>query len=251
MESRLISVLIGSVVGAVLTVLTQCIMSKRGLFTYFVRHERIGLSADDAVFGTVRVTWNDTPAANLYSSTIELRNESLRDYEDVIVNVHTNDTILLTESSHIVGTIQSLKWTEAYADKLVVDAAGQATAEQQALYGNRREYRIPTMNRGQVVRLVYLNAASTDKGPSLWLDIVHRGVRLKFRPPQPEVMGVPARGAGFVGLGIGVAVLGTVIWLVDSLWVGATLCLAIGLVAQTAGALAIRLWRWLRQAIGG
>ena len=167
--------------------------------------------------------------ANLYSSTIELRNESLRDYQDVIVNVYTNDTILLTESSHMVGTIQPLKWTEVYADKLVVDAGGQATAEQWALYGKRREYRIPTMNRGQVVRLVYLNAASTDKGPSLWLDIVHKGVRLKFRPPQPEVMGVPAPVAGFVGLGIGVAVLGTVTWLVDTLWVGATVCLAIGL----------------------
>ena len=69
----------------------------RGLFTYFVWHNKVGVSVDDAVFGTVRVTWNDNLVANLYSSTVELRNESLKDYENVVVRVFSNDTIHLTE----------------------------------------------------------------------------------------------------------------------------------------------------------
>ena len=99
LDNRLIVALIAAVVGAVLTRLTQRVPNKRGLFTYFVRHDRIGLSADDAVFGNVQVTWNNNPVANLYLSTVELRNESLNDYEDVVVRVFTNDTVLLTSRS--------------------------------------------------------------------------------------------------------------------------------------------------------
>ena len=62
--------------GAFLMFLIQKIVNKRGLFTYFVRHNKVGMSTEDAVFGTVRVTWNDSLIQHLYLSTIELKNES-------------------------------------------------------------------------------------------------------------------------------------------------------------------------------
>lgn len=52
--------------GVILTLLTQYILNKRGLFNYSVRHDRVSVSADDAVFGSVRVTWNGNPVGNLF-----------------------------------------------------------------------------------------------------------------------------------------------------------------------------------------
>ena len=92
------------VVGAILTLLIQRILNKSGLFTYFVSHYQVGVSAEDAVFGKVQVTWDNLPVANLYFSSVELRNESLKDYENVVVKVLTSTTSLLSERTEIVGT---------------------------------------------------------------------------------------------------------------------------------------------------
>ena len=111
LQSPLIVGIFSLVVGGILTFLIQRILNKAGLFTYSVSHYRVGVSADDAIFGTVRATWNDLPVHNLYSSSVELRNESLRDFENVIVKVFSNNTALLTEGTEIVGTTRILEWT--------------------------------------------------------------------------------------------------------------------------------------------
>jgi hypothetical protein len=131
LDNRLVLALISGVVGVGLTLITQSILGKRGLFTYFVWHNRVGVSADDAVFGSVRVTWNNNPVANLYTSMVELRNESLKDYENVVVRVFTNDTILLTERTEIVGTTRYLELTEEFSQRLMVPAGAEPTALQQ------------------------------------------------------------------------------------------------------------------------
>lgn len=250
-DNRLVVALIAGVVGVVFTLTTQRILGKRGLFTYFVWHNRLGVSADDAVFGTVRVTWNDNLVANLYSSTVELRNESFSDYESVVVRVFTNDTLLLTERTEIVGTTRFLKWTDDYSARLVVQPGAQATPDQMSLYRGQRDYLIPTMNRGQVVRLTFLNAASGGKQPSLWLDILHKGVRLKFRVAQTEFLGVPQPAAALVGAALGLILLAAIITLVDTVWVAATVCFLYGLLVLVPGALSIKCWRWLKDSLGG
>ena len=120
LQNRLIVALLSIVVGAILTLLIRRILNKRGLFTYFVSHYRVGVSADDAVFGTVQAICNNLPVANLWSSSVELRNESLKDYENVIVKVFTNDTVLLSERTEIVDTSHILEWTEGFAARVAV-----------------------------------------------------------------------------------------------------------------------------------
>ena len=106
------------------------------------------------------------------------------------------------------------------------------------------------MNRGQVVQLTYLNEASAGKELSLWLDIVHKGVRLKFQVAQSIFMGVPTPAAALVGSALGVAFLPIVIWFIDVVWLAAVLCLAYGLTVLVPGALMIKFWRWLRDLFG-
>jgi hypothetical protein len=101
---RKVFIAVASAVGSILiTLLTQQVLNRRGRFRYFVSHYSVGVSADDAIFGSVRVTWNDNPVLNLFSSTAELVNESMRDYANVRVRVFTSDTILLTERTEIVA----------------------------------------------------------------------------------------------------------------------------------------------------
>ena len=153
LDNRLAVALIAAIIGAILSLVVQRILNKRGIFTYFVQHYQIGESTDDAVFGTIQVTWNERPVSNLYLSTIELKNESLKDYEDVVVKVFTNDTYLWTEKTEIVGTTQYLRWTAEFAAELSVEQGKQPTETQWDLYRRERKYIVPVMNRGQVVLL--------------------------------------------------------------------------------------------------
>ena len=41
---------------------------------YTVTHQRVGVSADDPIFGTVLVTWQGNPVHNLYVSTVRIEN---------------------------------------------------------------------------------------------------------------------------------------------------------------------------------
>ena len=195
------------------------------------------------------MTWNDTPVDNLYISTVELRNESLNDYENVAARVFTSDTILLTERSEIVGTILHLNWTQRFSNLIRVEPGREPTQVQRDIFRSQREYLIPTINRGQTVRLTFLNAAKTENQPSLWLDIQHKGVRLEFRAVHNEFWGVPQPYAVLVGTALGLIFLGIVVRLVAAVWIAAVACFLYGVLVLVPGALTIRLWRWLRNKI--
>lgn len=251
LDNKYLIAIASSLCGIVLAVVTQQILNKRGLFTYFVHHNRVGVSADDAIFGSVRVTWNAQPVANLYSSTVDLINQSVKDYENVIVRAFTNDTILLTEKTEIVGTTRILNWTGDYAQRLAVPAGQAPTDAQRDLYSRQREYLIPVMNRGQMVRFHYLNAPRTQNQPTVWLDVLHKGVKVRFRVPQPQTLGVPQPTAALLGVAIGLILLGYIIAFVSTLWVAAVLALVYGFIAQVPGALVVRLWRRMKEWLGG
>ena len=250
LDSRLVIALVSTGLGAFLMFLIQMIVNKRGLFTYVVRHNKVGMSTDDAVFGSVRVTWNNSLIRNLYLSIIELNNESQKDYKNVVVKVFTNDTDLLSERSELVGTTRVPKWTAEFSNRLAVEPGAQPTQEQTTLYYSQREYLLPTMNRGQVVRLAYLNAARTEHQPTLWMDIVHKGLKTKLRVPHNVFMGVSQPYAALVGSALGLWVISAVVLFVDTVWVASVICMIYGLAVMVPGAVSIRSWHWLRDLLG-
>jgi len=237
--------------GAILTILVRRVLNKRGLFTYSVVHNHVGISTDDAVFGSVKVTWNDNAIANLYISTIEVRNESLRDFEGVTLRVWTTTTSLLTERAEILGTTHVLAWTREFAETLAVPAGKAASPEQLSLVYGRREYAVPTMNRGAVIRLTFLNAANSDDVPQVWLNVVHPGVRVKYRALPQQFLGVPQPAAALVGFLSGLIVVPVIVTAVDTAWLTATLAFLYGAMLLLPGALLLKLWRWARDMVGG
>ena len=49
---------------------------------YKVNTQQIAVSAQDAIFGNVKVLWRDTPVNNLYFTTVTIENISTTDFKD-------------------------------------------------------------------------------------------------------------------------------------------------------------------------
>ena len=248
-DNRLMEAVIAALAGGLVTLIIVQVMNRRARFSYYVEHARVGVSADDQVFGNVAVTWNGNPAPHLFLSTIELKNESLRDFQEVVAKVYTNNTGLLTEQTQIVDTTQIVKWSKEF-EGTVLPRSGPATQIQIDMYHRTREYLIPIMNRGQIVRFSILNAPAPGVQPWIGLEVVHPGVKLKYTHPRPEILGVSQFAAALWGLILGFIALAIVIMFVDVVWIAALLCLVFGAVLTLPGALLIRFWYRLRDLLG-
>lgn len=237
--------------GVLLTVFTQQLLNRRGRFRYSVLHNRVGISTDDAIFGSVKVTWNGNFVPNLFLSTVELTNESMRDFENVVIKVFSNDTLLLSEATEIVGTTHILKWTDEFAAQTQVMPGQQPTQKQFELYYGQRSYLLPVANRGQLIRLSFLNAPKTNNQPSIWLDVLHRGVKLEYGIRHNQTLGIPQPTAGWIGLIIGIFLVVTICSIFYSVWLCSVISFGYGLFAQIFGALAVKVWRKLQNLFGG
>jgi len=251
LNSKIFIALASAFGGVVVSVITQNWLNRRALFTYYVFHNQIGLTSEDPIYGSVKVTWNDSPVGRLYLSTIELINESTKDFESVMVRVFTNNTLLLTQRTEISGTTRVIDFTDEYKKEIFVPEGEQPSDQQFELYRHRRDYIIPTMNRGQKVRFELLNAATTDEQPAIWLEILQKGIKCKFRIAHPLFMGVPQPLAAFVGSLIGFIAVLFLLFLSNNIFIVGILSYAIGLIVLVPGALAIRGYRKVRGWFAG
>jgi len=249
-QNKYITIAISGVIGGIITWFIQRVLNKRGTFSYFVNHLRVGMTTEDKIFGSIAVTWNGHPIPNLFLSTIELANESLNDYENVIVHIYTSDTELLSEHTQIIDTPNILEWTDKYRKQVHVEPGQSPNDNQKLIYFGQREYIIPVMNRGQKIRITYLNSAKGSKVPTIWVSVLQKGVKLKFRVLQRNIFGIPQTHAALAGLVIGVAVIIVLGLFVSNHWIAIVVALTYGLIAQLPGAYILKFLQKIREAIG-
>ena len=242
---------ISAIAGIIATIFTQFWLNKRALFTYNVFHNQVGQSADDIIYGSVKVIWNNNPITRLYLSTVELINESSKDFDSVAVRIFTNNTRLLTQRTEICGTTRIIEYSEGYKDEISVPQGSQPTNDQIDLFKRRRDYIIPIMNRGQKARFELLNAADTEEQPEIWLEILQKGIVCKFRVAHQLFMGVPQPTAALVGSIVGLIVILLMLIHIDNVWVAGILAYLIGLLVLVPGALTIKTYRKLRELLAG
>jgi hypothetical protein len=206
----------------------------------------MGISADDAIFGSVRVTLNGEAVRNLFSSTLEIVNESANDVENLPITVYAGNVSLLSEKSEIVDTTRIVPHSLAYKEAIKIKPGEHPSDEQRKLWASQREYTIPVLNRGQTARFTYLCIAHNGLQPALYVDIQHKGALAEFRPAAPKYMGVPYFNAALTGSVVALAALvalapinpaGTAIGIV---------CLVYGLFAVIPGAMMYRAYRKLK-----
>lgn len=249
--SGFISFAIGGIGGLIMSWLTQRILNKRGVFLYSIHNNRVGLTETHPVFGNVVVTWNNNTVSNLYLTTIVLKNNSMNDYEDIPLSAYTSNTRLLTEFTSIVGTPNILVWTENY-QKLVQVAEGSLPTENQyQTYNSRRDYNIPILNRGESVKLSYLNALIEGEIPYIFLSIAKKGIKLKLQVEKNQILGVPQLDATIIGFFITFILVCLLITNISNLWLIGLFSLFLGLIVQLPGVYSIKLYRYILHVIKG
>jgi hypothetical protein len=209
------------------------------------------MSADDAVFGSVRVTINGNPVQNLFSSTVELVNQSTKDFEKLPIRVYTGDVSLHSERSELVGTTQIIPPSPTYLEEIAVKTGEKPTEAQLKIWTSRRDYLVPVLNRGQKVRFTYLCIANSDQPPEIYVEIQHQGVLVKFQPPTPQYMDVPQARAALLGSMIGIAALAAISkFSLASAAIG-LVALVYGLLAVVPGAVMYRVLRKIKRWLIG
>ena len=250
-ENQLLLAAISWAAGILAAVVVQQIINRRKVLTYFVQHQNLGSSADDQTFGNVRITWNGADVPNLYLSTVSLTNESSKDLENVKIRAYTNDTLLLSEFPQLVGTTEFVRYSPEFDKQISVEPGETPTDAQMETYRRQREYIIPVMNRGQIVRFQYLNTSKTPDQPTIWLESIHPGTILKFQVPQTLVHGVPQAWASLAGVISGIVFAAMLAAYSPNAALTAFGALLFGLIAQLPGAYIVRIIRLFRQWLTG
>ncbi len=217
---------------------------------YTVQHDRIAFSAEDEIFGTIQVSWQGHNVTNLFTSRVELLNQTSTDFTNLEVRVYTGDTMLLGERTGIQGTTRILEHTNAYAQDIHIAEGGQPTDNQFYLYRHRRDYNLPVLNRGQKVIMTYLTLApegTTNHG--VFLEILREGVKVEQRLLVPRTHGVPTVTATYIGLAACVAAYCLSSTIFTQSWAAALCCLLAGLFSTSIGAYVYRTLKFVKSII--
>ncbi len=249
-QHQFFSAIILLLIGGLISLSFNKISSKTGILRYFIVHNKVGTSANDDIFGSVRLTWQDQNVRNLYLSTIEIENGTSRDYDNIHLKVYTNkETVLLNQRTEIVDTPYIVPFDKEYEKKISVAEGGDVSTELSEMYNHNREYRLSVLNRGQKVRLAYLSTNPNDDNfPVVCISTLSKGVQLKEQL-QPHLVLSPLFGvpipvalnrALFLAL---VVVLACGFW-IENIWIAAITCMIFGLTGQLFGAFAYKIERF-------
>jgi hypothetical protein len=226
----------------------DAIRSKTKRIQYTVAHNRIALSADDPVFGSVRVMWQGNEMRVLYTSHVRIENSSFKDFTNVSFTIFCGEgNQLLGERTGITGTGQIVEWSDQFRRDMTVPTGQSPTQAQIDRFRRERQYSISVLNRGQVLEFNYLVSVDrADRNPVLVVDMLYPGVSLEFQVMQQLVHGVPVSVALKLGLLLCFVVVGLSSYFVAEAWVAGLLCVIVGLFAQSLGAMVFKAFDWLR-----
>lgn len=250
LENRIVQNLIALIAGALLTVVIGAVRRKMARLQYTVTHNRIGISAEDALFGNVKLTWQNTPVQNLHMSVLDISNASTEDFANLEVRIYSgNDTVMLNERTGISDSPYIVTHSPAYSARIHVPPGQQPTQQQFQEYWHNREYLVLVLNRGQKLTFHYLTTVPGGGAPAIWAATLHKGLRLRYVPNVQMTMGVPVPAAALMGIVIGLVLLVPIGLFVSAASLAAVIGFAIGLFAQLLGALCIRAGSAVRRAL--
>lgn len=245
------------VAGSVVTLIFYKIRNKTGVFGYISNSNRVALSADDSIFGSVRATWQGHQVRNLHFFAIEVENLTSTDYENVEFKVYSaNDTLILNERTEVIETPYIIPWSDSYQKKMAADRGQQATAQQTEEHSHNREYLLPVFNRSQKLRFSYLcTKPNDDQEPGVFISTPAKGVRLKaLKNPYVilnPIWGVPIPAAIVRALIIAVLVVILCGLFVENVWLASAVSMFVGLTGQFFGAALYKVEKIVKKLIAG
>ena len=240
------------VLGGLATHLWQRYLNRLAAFRWTAMHTHIAVSGDHPHFGKVEVLWNGSPTKNLHFCTIELENESSRDFSDVEIRIVYADGSQIYGEGQLSGTTQFMPWTKRYVAEVDALTKAEAHKADPAVHNAlaRREYVIPVFNRGTRFFITYL-VNSPVEAPYVNVTLDHVGVRAYQRPQRPNMLyGVWQTYAAVVGLLAALIITVVTSLLTRRIWLVATITFTVAAVGSLLGAGIIRAWRWIVRVVG-
>ena len=218
-------------------------------------HQPLAVSAQDALFGTIEVRYNGNPVHNLFFTTIDLQNQSNIDLADIDLNIVFQDgTIIYMAHGGVQGSANALPFADPFASdfdrfmKLPANDPNRSAIG--AILTRRRDFRVPILNRGGVLKIVMLVQAIPGAQPFVNLACDAQGVRLQFQGPQKLLFGVEQNLATLTGLTIGFVIVAGIAAAHLGPAVTAFAAFAVGCVAAALGVVVVRGFRWFGRVIG-
>ncbi len=213
-----------------------------------VQYHRVAVSAQDAAFGTIQVLHNNRPVNNLRIATLQVQNESVRDLQDVELNIACLDgsTVLVSEGA-LAGSLQRIPFTVTF-DQSLQQALQNPQNLQPATLNylvTRRDYLVHVFNRQATANFVLLIERNDNNSPNLTVTCDHVGVRLRRHAPAVMLLGENQLYAALVGLAVGFGVILILARFIPSKWVLSFSAWLIGCFGSVIGAMALKCWRQL------
>jgi hypothetical protein len=246
--------LVGILIGAGVTWLLTRLQAKTARLRYSTRVEKLGSTTEDPIFGSMAVSWSGKPLRNLYMASVEIENESTRDFENIPLKVFVaQETFLLNERAAVVNAPYAILWTPEYIALIAVKPGGNPTAQQEQTYYHNREYRVPVLNRGQILHFNYLcTRPNDDIQPEVYVDTQIKGARLRRQNRSNMLYGVPVQIALIRGLIIALVIAVICGTAVHNVWIAIAISMLVGLSSQLLGIAEYKAERWmLSRAFGG
>lgn len=88
-ENKALLAVLSAVGGGLVGNLVAVLRSRVKTLEYTVNHDRMAFSADDAIFGSIRVTWQNHDVTNLFSTRVTLENQTGKDFTNLKIKVYT------------------------------------------------------------------------------------------------------------------------------------------------------------------
>ena len=212
-------------------------VNKVSHLAFSIWHSYIGSSFEDVNYGSVKLSYNNSEVKNLYSSKIEIRNNSNKDIADLELNISCNDgSLILVSHGKNVNSIKELRFTDSYFRLLE-----KVSPDNALIIYTHRDYIVPVINRGDRVEINLLMTNTNAIKPILYVTCEHKGIKLKYFSDQPKLFGVPQKESVIIGLVIAIFLCLPIYFLIDNHIIILTLTFLNGLISSIYGVLSLKL----------
>ncbi|WP_417451618.1 hypothetical protein [Kordiimonas sp.] len=248
---------IGALVGAFLNYVFLKFQNKTSVLGFTRSVVRVAVSAEDALFGSIRVMLGEQQVRNLFLCTIEVENMSSTDQENVKFKVYTgNDTCLYNVSAVVMDTPYAIPLTDEFTEFLKIPEGQQVSQVQLDRVRHERDYQVVALNRDQKLKFTCLcQKLNDDNDPYVTISTPNKGIRLKEQKQPFEVLnpifGVPVARARVRAVLLAVPVIFICGLLIDNIWISLSVVLLYGLLALACGSIFYKIERAIRSFVAG
>jgi hypothetical protein len=248
-----VAIPVGAIVGALVVHIWGRFRGRLVTVGYTAQVQSLAISASDATLGTVEVTHNGQLARNLYLVSVQIANDSTRDFADFEVQIGFRDgTEFLSGVGMIQGSLRILPLAPDFGQSIVDYLAlppGQRTEAARMPLVRNRIFTLPVLNRSEVANFAFLVDAPHGVFPDLQVFTQHEGARLRARPARPQIFGVRQDLAGWAGLAVALLTMGAAAVATRSPVGIVITAVLVGSFGQVLGAAVVRLWRLILQML--